>query len=60
MTCRTVADAWQAGWDEPCEHGVLDLADCGHCALTMAEISRLVLLHRPYLVAQTAQHRTAA
>jgi hypothetical protein len=49
VICRTPEEAWQAGWDEPCEHGVPDPVDCEHCRLTPEEAVRLAALHRPYL-----------
>lgn len=42
--CRTAADAFQAGWDAPCEHHIPDPGDCPECALTDAEIAQLVVL----------------
>lgn len=41
--CRTADEAFQAGWDEPCDHGI-DPAECSTCGLTDAEITRLVVL----------------
>ncbi|MET9081378.1 hypothetical protein ABZX77_05655 [Streptomyces sp. NPDC004237] len=41
--CRTSADAFQAGWNEPCDHGA-DPTQCRHCCLTDVEIERLVIL----------------
>ncbi|MGW6911502.1 hypothetical protein [Streptomyces sp. NPDC054940] len=43
-TCRTPAEAFRAGWEEPCDHGHLDPGECPECALTDAEIARLVAL----------------
>lgn len=52
--CRTADEAWQAGWDAPCEHGIADPTACPDCALTPDEIARMVTLHRPYLQAPVA------
>ncbi|MFF0139753.1 hypothetical protein ACFYRN_25275 [Streptomyces sp. NPDC005227] len=41
--CRTADEAFAAGWDEPCDHGV-DPAECRSCALTGGELARLVVL----------------
>lgn len=60
MICLTAEDAWQAGWDAPCEHGVPDPNDCPRCALTAEEIARLVILHRPYLRLSATAVTTAA
>lgn len=49
MICRTADEAWDAGYNSPCEHGIPDPNDCPECELTPAEIARLVVLHRPYL-----------
>ncbi|MFJ6730070.1 hypothetical protein ACIQPQ_34740 [Streptomyces sp. NPDC091281] len=42
-TCRTTADAFQAGWNETCEHDA-NPAECPSCGLTDSEIARLVAL----------------
>ncbi|MEU9387166.1 hypothetical protein AB0D38_42295 [Streptomyces sp. NPDC048279] len=42
--CLTVDDAFQTGFDEPCEHQVPNPADCAKCRLTEAEIRRLAVL----------------
>lgn len=47
--CMTPEEAFQAGWDEPCTHGVADPTKCPSCRLTEAEIGQLAVLHRPYL-----------
>lgn len=60
MICRTADDAWQAGYDAPCEHGVADPTACSSCALTPAEIARLVILHRPYLQPPGSRAQSAA
>ncbi|MEV7422817.1 hypothetical protein [Streptomyces sp. NPDC091212] len=59
MFCRTPDDAFQAGYDAPCEHG-LSPVDCEHCRLTIAEIGRLVVLLRPSPAPITQDRRTAA
>ncbi|HEY6116294.1 MAG TPA: hypothetical protein VI172_10075 [Candidatus Dormibacteraeota bacterium] len=41
--CRTAEEAFQAGWEEACEHGT-DPAECRVCGLTDMEIARLVVL----------------
>ncbi|MFJ8153874.1 hypothetical protein [Streptomyces sp. NPDC094468] len=41
--CRTPADAFQAGWDQPCDHGAAP-EQCHQCCLTDAEIGQLVAL----------------
>lgn len=62
MMCRTFEEAFQAGWDAPCEHGVPNPVDCPRCRLTPEEIAVLVVLHRPYLqdTAATADQQPAA
>lgn len=44
--CLTPEEAFQAGWEEPCDHGA-DPGDCPQCRLTDTEIARLVVLLRP-------------
>lgn len=58
MICRTAEDAWQAGWNAPCEHG-RPLDGCDQCALTADEITRLAALHRPHLAAPETRTRAA-
>ncbi|MFF3847978.1 hypothetical protein [Streptomyces sp. NPDC002328] len=41
--CRTAEEAFQAGWDETCEHNT-DPGECPVCGLTDTEIARLVVL----------------
>lgn len=41
--CRTPEDAWRAGWEAPCEHG-LEPTACERCRLRPAEIARLTVL----------------
>ncbi|MEU6295275.1 hypothetical protein [Streptomyces erythrochromogenes] len=47
--CRTAEDAFWAGYNAECEHGVPDPNDCRSCQLTDAEIGQIAVLHRPYL-----------
>ncbi len=42
--CLTPDEAFEAGFNEPCEHGIPDPQDCPGCRLTGAEIGRLVVL----------------
>lgn len=49
MICRTPEEAFEAGWDAPCEHRIADPAACPSCRLTPQEIAVLAVLHRPYL-----------
>ncbi|GHA00933.1 hypothetical protein ACFOOM_12530 [Streptomyces echinoruber] len=44
--CRTVDEAFQAGWNESCDHGT-DPGECPQCSLTDGEIARLVILLSP-------------
>ncbi|MGW3152697.1 hypothetical protein [Streptomyces sp. NPDC001089] len=55
--CRTADEAFQAGWDQPCDHG-LNPDGCPTCGLTDAEIARLVVLLSG--LAEHAPERTAA
>ncbi|SHI65184.1 hypothetical protein [Streptomyces sp. 3214.6] len=41
--CRTPQEAFQAGWDETCDHD-LDPGKCRVCGLTDTEIAQLVVL----------------
>lgn len=56
--CLTPEEAFEAGFNEPCQHGRPDPNDCPRCRLTAAEIGRLVVLlqgaYRPQHSAQTA------
>lgn len=56
--CRTPEEAFQAGWDDSCDHGA-DPGDCSVCGLTDAEIARLVPLLR-HLAAPATAGRAAA
>ncbi|MFE5369201.1 hypothetical protein [Streptomyces mirabilis] len=49
MICRTPEEAWQAGLELPCEHGVRPLPECPDCRLTEAEIADLAVLLGSYL-----------
>lgn len=60
MICRTVEDAFQAGLNAPCEHGIPNPVDCPDCRLTPAEIERLVVMHRPYLKASAVRPADSA
>lgn len=42
--CRTADDAFRAGWEAPCEHGIPDPAACDDCRLTPEETVRLAVL----------------
>ncbi|MFE3855265.1 hypothetical protein ACFXPN_29555 [Streptomyces griseorubiginosus] len=44
--CLTPQQAFEAGFEEPCEHQVPDPNDCPTCRLTGAEIRRLAVLLR--------------
>ncbi|WP_432135835.1 hypothetical protein [Streptomyces sp. bgisy154] len=56
--CRTPDDAFQAGFTEPCEHGITP-EECPRCRLTEAEIGRLVALLRGELHADGPQATAA-
>lgn len=53
--CRTAEEAFQAGFEAPCEHLVPDPNDCPRCRLTDDEVARLAVLHRPYLLTTPGQ-----
>ncbi|MFI1030775.1 hypothetical protein [Streptomyces sp. NPDC020951] len=55
--CLSPEEAFEAGFEEPCEHLVPNPADCPDCRLTAAEISRLSVLLRD---AHHATERPAA
>lgn len=44
--CLSVDEAFEAGFEEPCEHQVPNPNDCPACRLSAAEIRRLVVLLR--------------
>lgn len=46
MICRTPDEAFQTGFNSPCEHGIHPVTECDDCRLTHAEISRLAVLLR--------------
>lgn len=52
--CRTPEEAFQAGWDAPCEHGIPDPTECPECRLTPEEITRLAVLLGPSMRASVA------
>jgi hypothetical protein len=58
--CLTADEAFQAGFDAPCEHQVPDPAACPDCRLTTAEIRRLAVLLRSEPPAKIAPHAAAA
>lgn len=58
-TIRTFEDAFQAGWDAPCEHGIPDPVDCPRCRLTPEEITRLAILLGPVMRARAAEQSAA-
>jgi hypothetical protein len=57
--CMTADEAFEAGFNEPCEHGTPPNA-CPDCRLTNAEIGRLVVLLRGALTPQPQNAKTAA
>lgn len=58
--CQTPDEILAAGMHAVCEHGVSPMRDCSDCRLSPAEIGRLALLHRPYVVAAAEATETAA
>jgi len=54
MICRTPEEAFQAGLNSPCEHGVPKPPDCPKCRLTPEETTRLALLLGPVMRAMAA------
>lgn len=58
--CRTPEEAFRAGWEAPCEHGVQNPGDCSGCRLTQEEIARIALLMRPYMNPAETGSSTAA
>ncbi|MFI5973604.1 hypothetical protein [Streptomyces sp. NPDC051452] len=56
--CRTAEEAFQAGWDEKCDHDT-DPGVCPECGLTDTEIARLVIL-LSHPAAPTSAVRAAA
>jgi hypothetical protein len=57
--CMTPEEAFQAGFDEPCGHGIADPGDCSRCRLTDAEIGRLVVLLSQPLASPTQESAAA-
>jgi hypothetical protein len=60
VICRTPEEAFQAGWDAPCEHGIPNPVDCEHCRLKPEEITRLAALLGPSLRAAARAAEQAA
>jgi hypothetical protein len=58
--CLTPDEAFEAGFNEPCQHGIPDPEDCQRCRLTDAEICRLVVLLQGALAPQVQDATTAA
>jgi hypothetical protein len=44
VICRTPEEAFQAGLEQPCEHGVHPMPRCPKCRLTEAEIADIAVL----------------
>jgi len=42
--CRTADEAWAAGYDAPCDHGIPNPTDCPDCRLRPEEIGRFAVL----------------
>lgn len=57
--CRTPEEAFQAGWDAPCEHNIPDITQCPKCRLTESEIARIAVLLGPGLRASRERHDAA-
>lgn len=58
--CLTPEQAFEAGFEEPCEHLVPDPNDCPKCCLSGAEIRRLVVLLHSGLATDAGARTTAA
>ncbi|MGC5034142.1 hypothetical protein ACPXCS_06065 [Streptomyces sp. DT190] len=58
--CLNADAAFEAGFNEPCEHLVSDPNDCPKCRLTKAEIGRLTVLLRGEAAAEPAARTAAA
>lgn len=58
--CLTSDEAFEAGFNEPCQHGRPDPDDCSRCRLTDAEIGRLVVLLQGARHPQEQSANTAA
>ena len=50
--CLTPDEAFEVGFEEPCEHSVPDPNDCPGCRLSGDEIRRLAVLLRGETAAQ--------
>jgi hypothetical protein len=57
--CMTADEAFQAGFNEPCQHGTPPDV-CSRCRLTDAEIGRLVVLLRGAFAPKPQDAKTAA
>lgn len=58
--CRTPQEAFEAGFNAPCEHGVPRPPNCPRCRLTEAEIGRLAVLLGACLRPAAERSETAA
>ncbi|MFJ8140618.1 hypothetical protein [Streptomyces sp. NPDC096013] len=58
--CLSVDEAFQAGFEEPCQHLVPDPNDCPKCRLTEAEIRRVAVLLRNDPLAASSTPAAAA
>ncbi|MFM9645676.1 hypothetical protein ACKI1S_05945 [Streptomyces galilaeus] len=58
--CLSPDEAFEAGFEAPCEHLVPNPNDCPECRLSGAEIRRLAVLLRSEPLAESRAHRAAA
>lgn len=58
--CLSTDEAFEAGFNEPCEHHVSDPNACPDCRLSAAEIRRLVVLLRGESLPESAPRAAAA
>ncbi|MFI2437443.1 hypothetical protein [Streptomyces sp. NPDC018693] len=58
--CLSVDEAFEAGFEEPCQHLVPDPNDCPDCRLSAAEIRRLAVLLRSEPTTESGAHPAAA
>lgn len=58
--CLTPDEAFEAGFEEACEHSVPDPNDCPHCRLSVAEIRRFAVLLRGEPAAEDGARTKAA
>lgn len=58
--CLSAQAAFEAGFEEACEHRVPDPNDCPDCRLSEAEIRRLAVLLRSEPAAEAGARTTAA